>query len=67
MFEDELLLTVRLQNHGVLVERADSARKLHTTQEVDRDAGSLFAGCVEEGILYVLRRLVIFHCRSPSL
>jgi len=65
MLENELLLTVRLQNHGVLVKGADAARQLHTAEQINRDARSLFAGRVKEGILNVLRRLIAVHSRSP--
>jgi hypothetical protein len=65
VLEDELLLTVRLQYHGVLVEGADAARQLYATQQVNRDAESLLAGRVKEGILDVLRRLIAIHSRSP--
>ena len=40
MLEDELLLTVRLQHHGVLVKRADAARQLDSAEQVNGNAGS---------------------------
>src|SRR5579859_7646957 len=67
VLEDELLLTVRLQHHGVLVEGADAARQFHPAEQVNGDACSLFAGRVKEGILNVLRRLIAVHSRSPWL
>src|SRR5215470_11638145 len=59
MLEDQLLLIVGLQHHRILVERPDPARQLHPTQQIDRDVALFFAGRVEEGILDVLRRLVL--------
>src|SRR4029077_4058463 len=67
VLEDELLLTVRLQHHGVLVKRADAARQLDPAEQVNRNAGSLFTGRIKEGILNILRRLIAVHSRSPQL
>ncbi len=65
MLEDQLLLSIGFQHHGILVEGATAARKLNSAQQLNRDAQSLFAGCIEEGILDILRRLAVFHSRSP--
>src|SRR5579864_62155 len=65
VFEDELLLPVRLEHYGVLIEGTNAARQLHPAEQINGDAGSLFAGRVEEGILDVLRRLIAVHSRSP--
>lgn len=49
MFEDQLLLAVAgLKHHRILVKRPDAARKLHPTQQIDRDRGLIPAGIVEE-------------------
>ncbi len=65
VLEDELLLSVGLKHHGILVEGPNAPGQLHPTQQVNRDAQSLFAGGVQEGILDILRRLAVFHSRSP--
>src|SRR6267154_3261635 len=67
MFKDQLLLSICLQHHRVLVEGTDTACQLHSAQQVDCYVQPLFAGCVEEGILNVLRRLAAFHSRSPLI
>src|ERR1700722_6299108 len=61
MFEDQLFLTVSFKHHGILVERTDAAGQLHPAHQVDRDIQPLLTGCVEEGILNVLRRLAAIH------
>src|SRR5262249_32603115 len=63
VLKDELLLIIRLQNYGVLVERPNPARKLYTTQQVDCDLRLVLARGIEERVLNILRRLR-FHCRS---
>src|SRR5271163_4410650 len=65
VLEDQLLLAVSFQNHGVLIEGTNTARQLYSAQQINRYAQPLLAGCVEEGILNVLRRLAIVHSRSP--
>jgi len=65
MLEDKLHLTVRLKHNGALVKGADATRSLHPTEQVNRDAGSLLAGRIKEGILNILRRLIAIHSRSP--
>src|SRR5579864_545415 len=65
VLEDELLLPVCLQHNGVLIKGTNAARQLDPAEQINRDAGALFAGCVEEGILNVLRRLIAIHSRSP--
>src|SRR3984957_2526869 len=65
VFEDQLFLAAGLKHHRIFVETTDAARQLDTAQKINRNAHPLLAGRVQEGILYVLRRLVIFHCRSP--
>src|SRR5882757_5624405 len=67
MFKDQLLLSICLQHHRVLVEGTDTACQLHSAQQVDCYVQPLFAGRVEEGILNVLRRLAAFHSRSPLI
>ncbi len=64
MLEDQLLLIIGLKNDRIFVERANTPSQLDAAQQINGDIDLFFAGCVEEGILDVLRRLV-FHSRSP--
>lgn len=59
MLEDQLLLIVVFQKNGVFIERANPARKLDATYEVDRDWTLVFANSIQERILNVLCRLGI--------
>src|ERR1017187_5547395 len=60
VLKNQLLLIVGVQNHRVLIERANAACKLHAAQQVDGDDTLIFASRIEKGILYVLCWLV-FH------
>src|SRR5579872_3160129 len=65
MLEDQLLLSVGLQNNGVFVEGAYTARQLYSAKKVNRDVQAFLASRIQEGILYILRRLAAVHSRSP--
>src|SRR3954469_5530404 len=54
VLEDELLLIIGVEHHGVLVERANPPGQLHTTEQINGDRSFFFACCVQEGVLYVL-------------
>src|SRR6266481_2077629 len=64
MLEDQLLLVVGFQHHRIFVKGANTSRELDSAQQVNCDIGSLFACCIEEGFLDVLRRLAL-HRRPP--
>ncbi len=57
VLEDQLLLAVVFQQHGVFVERADLSGELYAADQVDRDGALVFADSVEKRVLDVLRRL----------
>ena len=77
VLEDELLLAVRLQDHGVFIEALDSPRQLYPAHQVDGEEYLLLAGGVEKSLLDVLWQLIhlidlltrntglIFACVSP--
>src|SRR6266702_4471083 len=57
MLEDELLLTVVLEQHRVLIKRADLSSQLHAAYQVDRNRALVFPHRIEKCILNVLCRL----------
>ena len=57
VFEDELFLRTRLQQHGKLVKTPDSPRQLGAVQQVDDDGSLLAADRIEKRILNILRCL----------
>src|ERR1700728_4578283 len=59
MLEDQLLLAVVLQQHRILVKRADLSGQLDAADQVDRDGSFVLADRVQEGVLNVLCRLVL--------
>src|SRR5581483_6399078 len=62
VFEDQLLLVVRVQDDRVLVKRTNPAGQLHPAQKIDRYDCLVFAGRVEKGILDILCGLVFHIC-----
>ena len=54
MFENQLLLMMRLKDYAVFIEALDTPGKLYTTSEVDRNQYFFFAGVVEKAVLKVL-------------
>jgi len=65
VLEDELVLVVRLQNNRILIERPDSPRQLDPAHQINGDAAPLLARRVQECVLYILCRRLVFHRRSP--
>src|SRR5690348_17156530 len=65
MLENQLLLVIGLENQRVLVEALDAARKLHATEQVQRNGSFILARVVEKAVLDVLRWFVhgISHIR----
>src|SRR5579875_1885985 len=59
VLKNQLLLRVVLQQHRILVERADLSRQLHPTHQIYGDRALVLADRVEKSILNVLRRLDI--------
>ena len=58
VFENQLLLIIRFEHHGVLIEALNTARQLNATQEIDSDYALFLARIVEKTVLYVLRWFV---------
>jgi len=67
VLEDQLLLTIVFEQHGVLVERADLPGKLDAADQINRDWGLVFADSVQESVLNILCRLVLHMPISCSL
>src|SRR5262245_713315 len=65
VLEDQLLLVVGFKYDRIFIERANPARKFYSTHQINRDAAPLLTRRVKEGILNILRRRLILHCRSP--
>jgi hypothetical protein len=63
MLEDQLLLIVGLQYHGVFIEALDATAELHAAHQIDSQEGLVPAGVVEKSLLDILRQLV--HCLFP--
>jgi hypothetical protein len=59
VLEDQLLLAIVLQQHRILVERADLSGELHPANQLNRNRGLVFANSVQKRVLNVLCRLVI--------
>jgi hypothetical protein len=60
VLENQLLLTVVFEEHGILIEGPDLAGKLDAADQVNRNGGFVLANGIQEGVLNVLCRL-IFH------
>src|SRR5277367_1924858 len=61
MLEDELLLIAGFENNRVLVKRSDTARQLHSADQIDRNVVPFLSCGVEKRILNVLLRRLGFH------
>src|SRR5579864_8055218 len=64
VFKDQLLLVVCLEHDRILVEGPNTARQLHSAQQINSNERFVFTSGVQKRILNVLRRLVV-HRRSP--
>src|SRR5579884_877656 len=64
VFEDQLLLVIRLEDDGILIERSNAARQLYPAQQINGNERLVFTSGVQKRILDVLRRLIV-HRRSP--
>src|SRR5579859_2407688 len=67
VLEDQLLLAVVFQQHGILVERSYFSSELYAADQINGDGGLVLADRVQEGVLNVLCRLVIHVPISCSL
>jgi hypothetical protein len=61
MLKDELLLVAGFEDHGVFIERSDTAGQLHSANQINRYVVPFLSRCIEEGILNVLLRRLGFH------
>jgi hypothetical protein len=59
VLEDQLLLAVVFEQHGIFVEGPDLSGELDAANQINRDRGFVLADGVQEGILNVLCRLVL--------
>jgi hypothetical protein len=59
VLEDQLLLAVVLKQDRIFVEGTDFPRQLDPADKVNRDGRLILADGIQEGVLYVLRRLVV--------
>ena len=65
MLENQLLLIVRFQHQGVLIETLDAARELNAAQKVDGDRTLFLARIIQKTVLYVLRWFIHMKFRGP--
>jgi hypothetical protein len=65
VLENQLLLIVRFEYHGVLIEALDPAGKLNPAHQINRQKRLVFPGVIEKSLLDILRKLV--HCFIPYL
>lgn len=59
MLENQLLLTVVLEQYGIFVEGANFPRKLHAAHKVNGYGGLIFPDRVQKRVLDILCRLII--------
>src|SRR5579871_5217531 len=59
VLEDELLLAVVFEEHGIFIEGADFTRQFDAADQINGDRGLVFANRIQEGVLNVLCRLVL--------
>ena len=48
MLENQLLLVIGVQNHGILIEGTNTSGKFDPAEQINRDNGLVFAGRVEK-------------------
>jgi hypothetical protein len=60
VLENQLLLAIVLEEHGILIEGPNFSGKLDAADQVNGDWGLVLANRIQEGVLNVLCRL-IFH------
>jgi len=65
MFEDQLVLIIRFENNGVLVEALDPARQFHSSHQVNRRQCLVFPDIIQKHILNILN--LFFHSILLSL
>ena len=58
VLENQLLLIIRLEHKGVLIEALNSACELYPAKEVDSNDSLFLARIVEKTILNILRRFI---------
>lgn len=66
VLENQLFLIAGFQHQAVLVETADTPRKLHAAEEVDGNDQLFLARIIKERILNVLSGLVHDDPRAPQ-
>src|SRR5438270_6698512 len=57
VLEDQLLLIVGLENHGILIKGTDAAAELHTAKQIKRYRNAVLTRGVQKSVLDILRRL----------
>src|SRR5581483_8182077 len=59
VFENQLLLAIVFQQHGILIEGPDFSSELDAADQINRDGGFVLPNRVQKGVLNILCRLVL--------